>query len=219
MTYQPTTKQKEHTDLIENYKYVMVYGGARSGKTINTLVWMINRALASQCSQAVIRTQREACSKYVFRFSLQDALALIDPSLNENIVIDNETMAVTFANGSVISFFGLDEDHDDILKQKFSTIYLNECSQVQSFTTVFELIECLDNHHEIEPKMLFDLNPPSGSHWSHDIFLHVAKSSKTCAAIQMNPRDNPYLGDDYLSQFESSLPQSSRLRYIEGEFE
>lgn len=77
-----------------------------------------------------------------------------------------------------------------------------------------------------EPKFLFDMNPPSKSHWSYRAFIQLVNpidrtpwsQPDEWGAILMNPQDNNHLAEDFVSRLESTMTAQSRKRFLEGKF-
>lgn len=240
MDFKQTQKQKEHFNLISNHRYVMAYGGGRSGKTINTLVWMIMRAnFFAGARQVVVRSTLKTCRETIFDLSFREALRMVSPNLYEKIEFNKTDLTATFHNGSVILFVGVDENRlENILGQEFCTIYINECSQIHSYNIVAQLMtrlsqkvtngKRLKKEKQTAPmRMLFDMNPPSKSHWSYKAFIELVNPTDRTpwdkpdewAAILMNPLDNAQnLPADYIDNLNKSLDAKTRARMIDGQF-
>lgn len=238
--FKQTQKQKEHINLISKHRYIMAYGGGRSGKTINTLVWMIIRAnIFAGARQVVVRSTLKTCRETIFDLSFREALGMVDPKLHEKIEFNRTDLTATFPNGSVILFVGVDENRlENILGQEFCTIYINECSQIHSYNIVAQLMtrlsqkvtngKRLKKEKQTAPmRMLFDMNPPSKSHWSYRAFIELVNPTdrtpwskpEEWAAILMNPLDNAQnLPADYIDNLNKSLDAKTRARMIDGQF-
>lgn len=191
--------------------------------------------------QAIIRSQLGTCRKTLFDLSFPEVLGLIDPNLRKEwanpastkVKVNRSDLTVTFSNGSVIIFLGLDEGRfENILGDQFVTIYMNECSQIHSYKMISDLMGRLAQNvknkdgKRAEPKFLFDMNPPSKSHWSYRAFIQLVNpidrtpwaEPDEWGAILMNPQDNNHLAEDFVSRLESTMTAQSRKRFLEGKF-
>jgi hypothetical protein len=151
--------------------------------------------------------------------------------------IDKQDWIAIFPNGSQIWFGGLDDKErtEKILGQEFSTIYLNECSQIpwgsvgMAITRLAQV--CLTEIERQQPKplslkMYFDCNPPSKGHWTYKMFNRLVDpetnrelpNRQQYAHMQINPQDN---ADNLPASYIETLKGlSARLqrRFLLGEF-
>jgi hypothetical protein len=131
-------------------------------------------------------------------------------------------------NGSQLWFGGLDEKErtEKILGTEYSSIFLNECSQI-GLAARNTVITRLAQNCGLSLRAYYDANPPVSSHWLHRYFLEKRealppygslKNPETYAAIQVNPIDNQEnLPATYLAELQA-LPARERLRFWEGKF-
>jgi hypothetical protein len=135
-------------------------------------------------------------------------------------------------NGSEIHFSGLDSEErvEKLLGMEFSTIYLNECSQIP--WGVVPLIRSRlaqrptyrNSGGRMAVRMFYDLNPSGSRHWTAQEFL-LGKNPfggpllnrDWYLACQVNPTDNPLLSPDYLSEL-AAMDSRRRSRFLLGEF-
>jgi hypothetical protein len=141
-----------------------------------------------------------------------------------------------FANGSEIWFGGLDDSDrvEKILGNEYSTIYLNECSQIswQARNVVLtrlaqksmQVVNGVES--QLTPRMFYDCNPPSKNHWSYKLFIQKVDPESGIpvhnpldhASMQMNPMDNTEnLSSNYLQTLEA-MPSRLKKRFLMGEF-
>jgi phage terminase large subunit-like protein len=134
---------------------------------------------------------------------------------------------IEFVNGSQIWFGGLDDSKrvEKILGNEYSTIYLNECSQL-SYDSVQIVLTRLAEKTALKNKMYYDCNPPGMSHWTYKLFVEkVDPHSKKplplpndYVSLQMNPIDNAgNLSREYLKVL-ASLSERERKRFEYGQF-
>ena len=143
----------------------------------------------------------------------------------------------TLPGGSEVWFSGLDDKSrtEKILGSEYSTIFLNECSQIpyssrnMAVTRLAQKVEVTQSTQKgksLRLKMFYDCNPPDKGHWTYKLFkVHQDPDSKqflpdpeNYAFMKINPRDNTEnLSSEYLKTLES-LPVRMRKRFLEGEF-
>lgn len=177
------------------YKYLLFYGPSRSGKSFLILYILILRALRAPGSRhAVFRGARNACETTLFKLTLHQVLDKCFPGLKTQRGFDIavSTMTVTFPNGSVLMFDGLDADRlDKILGNSFNSTFINECNDDEiDYGTISQLMTRLDavtpteDGKILQNKMFFDCNPRFFSDWEYKAFK-----------LQINPDDGDAMPD------------------------
>ncbi len=228
-----TEKQHEALELLAGPpKHIMLAGGSRSGKTF-VLTWaVIARALKAPMSRhAILRFRFGHVKQSIVYDTFPGVLAKCYPGINPEL--SKSDWYAKFPNGSEIWFGGLDDKErtEKILGTEFSTIYLNECSQIQysarnvAMTRLAQLVEDVEGN-PLPLRMYYDENPPGKGHWTYRIFKSKVDPETRAplpdpdnyAFMQINPRDNTRnLSADYIQTLES-LPPRLRKRFLEGEF-
>ncbi len=209
-------------------RYVLLFGGSRSGKTFVIVYSLLVRALRTPGSRhAIMRLRGNAVRQSVRLDTLPKVIALAFPGL-----CFKESAAdgfITLPNGSEIWFCGLDSDErvDKILGKEFATLYFNECSEI-SFDAVSTALTRLAQRTKLVNRAWFDCNPAGKKHWSYQLFVAKKDPVTGCplkfpgnySAMMMNPagnRDN--LPNGYLEQTLAGLPEKQRKRFLEGVFQ
>lgn len=133
---------------------------------------------------------------------------------------------LSLKNGSEIWIGGLDDSDrvEKILGKEYSTLYFNECSQLD-YKSITTALTRLAEKNGLKKKAYFDMNPPTKSHWSYDLFYrgidpidNVPIDKKDFVSIVMNPEDNlENIAPEYL-KFLMTLPQQQRDRFLKGLF-
>lgn len=206
----------------------MLDGGSRSGKT-----FVIVRAI---CIRALARPDT---NHGIFRFRLNHVTASIRLGTFPNVIkacwpeldarkkihYDDRMGIATFPNKSRVWFGGLDDKErtEKMLGNEYSTVYLNECSQIP-WSSRNLIVTRLAENKGCRPRAWYDCNPPSRAHWTHRVF-HEHRDPITraplpnphnYAALKMNPRDNAEnLPETYLEEL-ANLPKRERERFMEG---
>ena len=228
-----TDKQKSAQELLNgNAKHVMLAGGSRSGKTALIVRKIIQRALKAPGSRhAILRFRLSHVRQSILYDTLPTIMSKCFPGVQ--LGLNKSEMFGTLPGGSEIWLGGLDDKErtEKILGTEFSSIFLNECSQIPYGSrnmVVTRLAQKIPDRATGQPlrlKMYYDENPPDKGHWTYKMFkLFQDPESRQeldrneYAFMQINPADNlQNLPADYLQTLES-LPQRLRRRFLEGEF-
>lgn len=228
-----TPKQHDaNAILASTAKHILLDGGSRSGKSALIVRAIVIRALKAPGSRhAILRFHFKDVKESIGMDTLPTIFSRCFPEVPYNL--NKSDWFVTLPNGSEIWLGGLDDKDrtEKILGKEFSSIYLNECSQISwsarnlSVTRLAQVckykIEGVDA--ELSRKMYYDCNPPSKSHWSYQVF-YLSKDPETklpladpniYAKLTMNPKDNPNLPADYIQELQR---QSGRMRrrFLDG---
>lgn len=233
MSFELTEKQQEARKLLASAcQFIMLFGGSRSGKTFLAVYALVIRAIKAPSSRHVIMRFRFNAVKASIVFdTFPKVMRLCFPDIEYKL---NKTdWLVTFNNKSEIWFGGLDDKErtEKILGQEFSTIYLNECSQISWASVGLAITRLAQNCKQLDGvplklRMIFDCNPPDKNHWTYKVFKQFIdpdsrqpiKNKHLYNAIQMNPKDNlDNLPAAYIETLES-LPPHLKKRFLEGEF-
>ena len=231
-----TAKQEDAMDILSSVAlHIMLYGGSRSGKTFLLVRSVIMRAVKAPGSRhAILRFRFNHVKTSIIMDTYPKVMALCFPGIQAPV---NKTdFFATFPNGSEIWFGGLDDKErtEKILGNEYATIYLNECSQISNSAreiVVTRLAQKVDQEiggirGQLEPRMYYDCNPPSKSHWTYKLFYKKqdpeskrgVKDPGKYNFIQMNPLDNKdNLSDNYISTLEELSP-TKKKRFLDGEF-
>ena len=223
-----TERQKEAEEILRGpAKHVMLFGGSRSGKTFLIIKEMIERALVCKSRHAILRFTLTELNRAIINDTFPKVMQLCFPGIADQCTINKQLFFVKFPNGSEIWFGGLADSKqaDKILGQEYSTIYLNECSQI-SMGTRETVISRLAEKTVLRNKMFYDCNPSSKRHWSYMYFIekvHPArnqplKTPENYDSLQMNPEDNlGNIDEEYISELQEFSAQKRR-RFYEGVF-
>lgn len=209
-------------------RYVMLYGGSRSGKTFILVYAVIARALKAPHSRhAIFRHRFNHVKTSIIYDTLPKVMQLAFPKVSYEI---NKTdWFIEFPNGSQIWFGGLDakDRSDKVLGHEYATIYFNECSELDFESVETGLSRLAQNVEGLDLKAYFDCNPPSIKHWSYKMFVQKINPEdltpyfqpELYAYLQMNPTHNrENLKEGYIEQILGSMSARKRKRFLQGEF-
>ena len=222
-----TPKQLQALELLstKDINHIMLYGGARSGKTFVLICAIISRALKNPGSRHLIARLRFAHAKLsIWLDTLPKVLQMLVPK--EAYTIREADHYVQFKNGSEIWVDGLDDKDrvDKILGREYATIYVNEISQISwdTMTTVLtRLSQRIDGCRTVA---YYDLNPAGKGHWANQLFIHGkmpdgSDAPKGYGYLQLNPTDNrKNLPEGFIENFLEKLPEQKRKRFLDGEW-
>ena len=221
--FKKTDRQKAATRLHVQKTYIMLEGGSRSGKTFISLRNIFVRAMLVKSRHLVARFRFNHIKASIVMDTLPKMMALCFPDVPYKL--DKTDYYVKLPNGSEVWFAGLDDALrlEKVLGNEYSTIYLNETSQI-SYEAVTICKTRLAENSGLVHKMYFDCNPPSKAHWSYVVW-HKRLDPETkepipdadeYGSLAMNPRDNlENLPAKYLKILEG-LPKKARARFLEG---
>ncbi len=233
-TFSLTDRQKQVRSLFASAaKYLLVYGGSRSGKTFVICYTVIVRALKAPGSRhAIFRRHGVAVKQSIGKDTLPKVAQLAFPGLA--MKWHEQDGYFSLPNGSEIWLAGLDDKDrvDKVLGREFATLYFNEASEIplSSYTVALTRLAqvCEDvNRRPLALKCYVDLNPTTSAHWTYQMWvlgIHpdggraIEGHAENYAHITVNPMDNAAnLAADYLRDL-AALPERQRRRFFDGAF-
>jgi phage terminase large subunit-like protein len=233
--FKQTDSQKQATELLGNpdVHHVLLYGGSRSGKTIEIIRSMIIRAVVYAGSRQLV-LRRTSCDvrTSVGMDTMPKIIEMCFPGIP--CTLDKTDWFFKFGNGSEIWLGGLDDKEraEKILGKEYITIYFNEASQIayESIITARSRLAQLSYNQEGRQainKEYYDCNPPTKSHWLYKVFVkHIEPienmplaNPEDYAMLQMNPDGNKEnIDKNYLESTLANMPYRQRQRFLAGEF-
>jgi len=229
-----TVKQEQANDLLgSSAEQILLYGGSRSGKTFLIVRAIVVRALAASFSRhAVFRFRFNAVMASIVADTFPKVMRSCWPELKYSV--DKREWVARFENDSEIWFGGLDDKErtEKILGMEFSSIFLNEASQIPkssrdiAVTRLAQKVKIDGTERDLRRKLYLDENPPSKGHWTYKLFIEKRDpdtkiplgDQQNYVALQMNPYDNmDNLPADYIKTLEG-LSARLQKRFVRGEF-
>src|SRR5574343_224021 len=229
-------QQRAMTVLGGPATHVMLYGGSRSGKTSLLTRAVVMRHLKDPRSRhAILRFRFNAVKSSIVMDTFPRVLEAGFPGVKADV--SKTDWFARLGDGSEIWFGGLDEKErtEKILGTEYSTIYLNEASQIPlasrdvALTRLAQRVAQVLEGREPQPlrtRMYYDCNPPSKAHWTYKLFHNKAdpntgeplRNQADYAWCQLNPADNAeHIDPGYLETLQA-LPARLRKRFLDGEF-
>ncbi len=213
--------------LTGDATHVMLFGGSRSGKTTLLTRAIAVRALkAPKSRHAILRYRFNHVKSSIWHDTWPKMMSVCFPEVK--FKLDKSDWFIELPNGSSIWFGGLDDKErtDKILGQEYSTIFLNECSQI-SFASRETVRTRLAQNIGLKLKLYYDENPPLKTHWTYRLFVEGKypdppykriEDAKNYASMLLNPVDNAdNLAASYLAELQT-LSARAKLRFWDGRF-
>ncbi len=227
--FNKTEKQKIATKLLVKFLYVLLWGGARSGKTFLIIRAIIIRACKVKSRHVIVRKHFNHLKASIIYDTLPKVLAICFPRLPPlSSMLNKSDWFLMLPNGSQIWFCGLDDKErtEKVLGTEYSTIYFNESSQI-TYDSFLMGMTRLAEVVGLALKCFLDCNPPGKKHWIYKLFFKKEDPvsgekkknfKKRYANLQINPIDNKEnLTEEYFSILKE-FPKKQRLRFWDGLF-
>ncbi len=225
MAFSLTDIQRQAREKLNGpAKFILLFGGSRSGKTFVILRNLILRALKEPNGRHIVfRQTRKSLKESVWLDTLPKVLRLcfpgVEPYRNE------QELYLRFENGSEIWLSYLDDNRnsDAVLGKEYNTIFLNEISEI-SYTMFNKVLTRLSLKNNLVNKMYCDCNPPGRWHWAYKVWVEKVNPrdkspilhQERYACMLLNPKDNlANLPEDYLETLEG-LGEEERNRFLLG---
>lgn len=234
MAFELTARQREVRSVFAlSYRYLLVYGGSRSGKTFLTIYAIITRALKAPNSRhAIFRNDGVDAKQSIGNETIPAVIDLAFPGLQ--VKWHEKDGYYQLPNGSQIWLAGLKDKErlDKVLGKEYVTIYLNEASQIslEAFELVksrlAQVVKQLDGTTQ-KQVIYVDLNPTTAAHWTYQIFVlgkhpadgkMIVDHADDYAHMTINPSDNmDNLSPEYIKSL-ANMPERQRRRFFDGVF-
>jgi predicted phage terminase large subunit-like protein len=221
-----TEDQKKARKLLSNkqHRHIMLYGGSRSGKTFLLVRCVFLRGMKAKSRHLIVRKAFNHAKQSLCYDTIPKVLDICFPDVK--VKLNKSDWYYELPNGSQVWIGGLDDKErvEKILGNEYSTIYMNEGSQI-SWHAVETVITRLAQKTMLRNMCYYDENPPSKRHWSYKLFIEgknpldgtpIKKEKYAC--MMLNPEGNKQnLSDDYMDTLDS-LSSRQRKRFKDGLF-
>lgn len=234
LPFKKTAKQIDVCTALNAHEHTLVYGGSRSGKTTIIIRNIILRALKRPSRHLVARFRFNHAKMSLWYDTIPKVMRMCFPGVRykENksdwfitlfLGADPETGE---ERESQIWLGGVDDKDrvEKILGNEYSSIFLNECSQIE-YEAVTMLRTRLAENSGLKLRFYYDCNPPGKKHWTYVEFVErFTPGTKEPSTLEnttyllLNPGDNEAnLPEAYL-RILKGLPKRQRERFLEGLF-
>ncbi|MBM3120077.1 MAG: DNA-packaging protein [Chloroflexi bacterium] len=228
--FKKTPKQIDALSLLADptKTNILLSGGSRSGKTFILVYTMIVRALKAPGScHLMLRLRFNHAINSLVHQTIPKVFELAFPGLDYKL--SKTRWFYKLPNGSEIWIGGLDDGErvEKILGTEFSSIYFNECSQLDWEAIEVVKTRLASKNPALVNKLYFDCNPPNKRHWTYKVWIQNVhpvdntpiKFQESYGYLKMNPEDNrENLADNYIESTLMSLSERDRKRFKDGEF-
>lgn len=206
----------------------MLYGGSRSGKTFILCYAVMFRASKEKSRHLICRLRFNHAKTSIWMDTLPKVIDIAFKDMKPHIKWNKSDYVITLPNGSEIWVGGLDDKErtEKILGKEYSTIYFNECSQIE-YGSIGIALTRLAEKNKLVKKAYYDENPPNQRHWSYYQFiLHKNPEDWTdlpsdkYACLLMNPEDNLVnIDEDYITEVLDQMTEKDKDRFKHGKFQ
>ena len=207
---------------------VMLFGGARSGKTVLAIFALIVRAARCKSNHIIVRNTFNSVKNSIWMGTLPTVLRMAFPDLP--VKWDRTNFRIILPNGSTIKCAGLDdgEKMERLLGLEFSTILAEECNQIP-WIAIERLKTRLAEKNKLVKKTFYTQNPTTTTSAYYQAFEQgvdpvdgeAFDKARTddFLSIRINPASNLHnLDPDFLKML-AKLPAKERLRFEKGEYD
>ena len=223
-----TRRQEEALEVLITESNVLLYGGARSGKTALAIYFSIFCCLNFPGMRVlIVRRYATDIRTSIWNDTMVKVPRLLGLQLGKEYRTNEQQMTLSFPNDSEIICAGLDDKErvDKILGTEYSMIYVNESQDVPWASVRTIKTRLAQKVGGFRNKFICDLNPTSINHWTYRLwFEHVQPEtslpvSGSYGKVQMNPGDNSEnLSADFIAEQLESLTGPDRARFLLGEY-
>lgn len=229
-----TAKQRTGWQILcdQVKKYIMFYGGSRSGKTTEAVYFTRMRCIFYPGSKHLVARYSFANAKKTVW--LQTMLPQFRADRDAGLCkIQHQEGIVTYRNGSMVLLGGLEPSRiDSVLAAEYATIFVTEANEnkFQDIEKLFSRLNDTSRHVQdgrpIKPKFICDLNPTVERNWTNMLFRRgidpISEKARPnyheFAYLHFRPEDNEEnLAEGYIESLKAMSP-ANRKRFYEGEF-
>lgn len=188
--------------LAEGYGVASLQGSSRSGKTYNTVIWLVQYCMrVAGTKVSVVRATLPAIKGSVYQDFKE---ILINMGVWEDRCMNKSEMFYEFGNGSVVEFFSTDSEQK-LRGRKRDILYVNEANEIR-------FIEWQQLKMRTTTFAIVDYNPSfTDEHW----LCELNKDAKTYHFISTY-KDNPFLEQTIIDEIESLQHKNKSLWQIYG---
>lgn len=226
-TFVKTPKQRIQASMMARHRFSLSEGGSRSAKTAGIMRQIYTRAYMCPGS-------RHFAARFHFKAAMDTLgldtgpkiLRMAFPGMRHQFNKTRGVWSIVSRNGVDTSEVWLGGTNDkerleEALGKEFSTLFLNEASQMP-YGALTLLRTRVAQNVGLKPRVFADCNPPGRSHWLYK-FFHLGLDpedgtphGRDTAYLQMNPIDNlANLDPEYIEEL-ASLPRRARERFLKG---
>lgn len=170
-------------------RVIVLQGGARSGKTMNTTIWLIFNAISTpgRLKTVIVRKTLTAIKNSVL-LDFEEALHMM--GLWDRVRVNKQTMVYILDRNKIFQFVGLDKAQKRRgAKQDF--LFCNEANELHRADFLQLIIRTTR-------RAILDYNPSDENHWIYDDVL----TRDDADFFQTTYLDNPFLEQSVVDEIE-----------------
>ena len=196
------------SDFLYNGRYLVLLGGAGSGKSYFATQKLIIRAMQTKHRFLVLRKVERTIRESVFKLFTS---VIMEENLSEMVSINKTDKTIRFKNGSEIIFAGLDDPEKIKSIAGITGMFLEEATEFGEgdFDQLDLRLRGLGNDYK---QIVLAFNPIDHRHWLKRRFfdnnLPNAKTNKTTYL------DNAFIDEEYKVKMEQLKDQDENLYNI-----
>ena len=172
----------------EEIRYIVNQGGSRSSKSISILQCIIILSLQKRIDVSIVR-KTLANAKSIVKDFID---LLIEYDIYDKNSHNKSNNTYTFENGSVVEFFGADNDQK-LRGRKRDLLFCNEANELDQDEWVQLVLRTTG-------KVFLDFNPSDTEHWIYDL----VKDQKS-KLIKSTYKNNPFLSQEQVQYIEELI--------------
>lgn len=178
-------------------RYLVLYGGAGSGKSVFAAQKILVRILTEQPHRFLVVRKVARTLRFSVFSLFQDLIA--QWSLSPLFKINKSDMTITCTNGNQIIFAGL----DDVEKLKsiagITGIWIEEANELEErdFHQLDLRLRGPTKHYK---QIILTFNPISALHWLKKVFFDFKKEN--AAVVKSTYKDNKFIDSEYIKVLE-----------------
>lgn len=198
LSHLPDVTNKCYIPLYTNDdRYLIIYGGAGSGKSRFVGQKILFRVLTEKnhrflITRKVARTMRESVFRLFCNYISQWNLSSL-------FTINKSEMKISCTNGSELLFMGLDDVEKLKSIEYITGIWVEEASEV-SQSDFQQLNLRLRGNTPSYKQIIITFNPISAKHWLKSYFFD--EKIESCTIMKSTYKDNEFIDDEYKQLLE-----------------
>jgi len=205
LTALPELTNEVYYPLYKNKsRYLVLYGGAGSGKSVFAAQKILVRCLTEKPHRFLVVRKVARTLRFSVFSLFQDMIA--QWQLTPLFKINKSDMTITCVNGNQIIFAGL----DDVEKLKsiagITGIWIEEASELEQkdFQQLDLRLRGSTKHYK---QIILSFNPISALHWLKKVFFDFKKENATI--VKSTYKDNKFIDPEYVKVLEDLKNQDA----------
>lgn len=195
-------------DLLFNGRYLVLLGGAGSGKSYFATQKLIMRAMQSKHRFLVLRKVERTIRESVFKLFTS---VIIEENLSEIVSINKTDKTIKFKNGSEIIFAGLDDPEKIKSIAGITGMFMEEATEFSEAD--FDQLDLRLRGLGMDYKQIIvAFNPIDHRHWLKRRFFDTTLINARCNKTTY--LDNAFIDDEYKLKMSQLKEQDENLYNI-----